>query len=85
MKMQMQEQFFKEQIKLLHDKRDEKEENFERLQQEEREKMKQTNGSRSNTDEYRNRYSDSCLPNSNIGKTMVCLRKTVLQISCSFP
>ncbi|KAA0063087.1 protein SUPPRESSOR OF GENE SILENCING 3 [Cucumis melo var. makuwa] len=56
--MQMQEQFFKEQIKLLHDKRDEKEENFERLQQEEREKMKQTNGSRSNTDEYRNRAED---------------------------
>lgn len=55
MKMQMQEQFFKEQIKLLHETRDEKEENFERLQQEEREKMKQTNVGRSNTDEYRSR------------------------------
>lgn len=56
--MQMQEQFFKEQIKLLHETRDEKEENFERLQQEEREKMKQTNVGRSNTDEYRSRAEE---------------------------
>lgn len=53
MKMQMQEQFFKDQIKLLHETRDEKEENFERLQQEEREKVKQNNAS--NADEYRTR------------------------------
>ncbi|KAG7011098.1 Protein SUPPRESSOR OF GENE SILENCING 3, partial [Cucurbita argyrosperma subsp. argyrosperma] len=55
--MQLQEQFFNDQIKLLHEMRDEKEENFERLQQEEREKMKQTDGSHSNT-HYRSRAED---------------------------
>lgn len=53
--MQLQEQFFKEQIKLLHETRDEKEETFERLQQEEREKVKQTNATEPNADEYRGR------------------------------
>lgn len=56
--MQLQEQFFKEQIKLLHETRDEKEETFERLQQEEREKVKQTNATEPNADEYRGRGED---------------------------
>lgn len=56
MKMELQEQFFKEQIKLLHATRDEKEDNFERLQQEKREEVKQTNVRQSNADEYRSRY-----------------------------
>ena len=56
MKMQLQEQFFKEQMELLHKTREETEENFERMQQEEREKVKkQTNASQSTTDEYRSR------------------------------
>ncbi|XP_062083741.1 protein SUPPRESSOR OF GENE SILENCING 3 [Humulus lupulus] len=38
--MILQEEFFKDQLKIIHDSRDVKEENFERLQQEEREKVK---------------------------------------------
>jgi hypothetical protein len=55
MKMYMQEQFFKEQIKILHETRDEKEENFERLQQEEREKIKLSIANPSDADESRRR------------------------------
>jgi hypothetical protein len=55
MKMYMQEEFFKEQIKIIHETRDEKEENFERLQQEEREKIKLSNANPSDADESRRR------------------------------
>lgn len=41
-KMYEQEQFFKDQIKIIHESRDAKEESFERLQQEQREKVKQS-------------------------------------------
>ncbi|XVF58918.1 hypothetical protein PTKIN_Ptkin07bG0104600 [Pterospermum kingtungense] len=51
--MDYQEQFFKEQIKYIHEARDEKEENFEMLQQQQREKVKQSNPNPSNTEEYR--------------------------------
>jgi len=40
--MYEQEQFFKERISSIRDKRNAKEENFERMQQEEREKVKKT-------------------------------------------
>ncbi|KAM5558546.1 protein SUPPRESSOR OF GENE SILENCING 3 [Rosa sericea] len=42
--MYEQEQFFKDQIKIIHESRDAKEEGFERLQQEQREKVKQSHG-----------------------------------------
>jgi hypothetical protein len=51
MKMYMQENFFKEQIKIIHETRDEKEESFERLQQEQREKIKLLNANPSSADE----------------------------------
>lgn len=55
-KMYMQEQFFKEQIKGIHESRDATEEKFELLQQEEREKVKkQSNTDPSNAEEYRRR------------------------------
>ncbi|XP_057978247.1 protein SUPPRESSOR OF GENE SILENCING 3-like [Malania oleifera] len=41
--MDFQEQFFKDQITIIHDARDAKEDEFEKLQQEEREKVKQAN------------------------------------------
>ncbi|XP_020233536.1 protein SUPPRESSOR OF GENE SILENCING 3 [Cajanus cajan] len=40
--MYMQEQFFKDQIRIIHDSRAAKEEDFERMQQEKREKVKQS-------------------------------------------
>ena len=52
--MYMQEQFFKDQIKIIHDSRDAKEEDFERMQQEEREKVKQSSTTgHVNAEEYR--------------------------------
>ncbi|XP_050364361.1 protein SUPPRESSOR OF GENE SILENCING 3 [Argentina anserina] len=42
--MRAQEEFFKEQIRIIHESRDAKEEGFERLQQEQREKVKQSHG-----------------------------------------
>lgn len=55
--MYLQEQFFNEQIKIIHESRNEKEENFERVQQEEREKVKQSNAAAntSNDEEIRQR------------------------------
>lgn len=41
--MDFQEQFFKEQLEIIHKTRDAKEEEFEKIQQEEREKKKQSN------------------------------------------
>lgn len=53
--MDFQDNFFKEQIKVIHEARDAKEEDFEKLQQEEREKINQFNVmvNPSNADEYR--------------------------------
>ncbi|KAH1067830.1 hypothetical protein J1N35_032817 [Gossypium stocksii] len=51
-----QEQFLKEQIKFIHEARDEEEEKFEKLQQQQREKfVKQSTPNTSNTEEYRRR------------------------------
>lgn len=56
--MDAQEQFFKEQIKNMHEARDAMEDKFEVLQQQERERVKQSNTNPSNTAEFRCRYSD---------------------------
>ncbi|PPD92341.1 hypothetical protein GOBAR_DD10706 [Gossypium barbadense] len=56
--MDFQEQFFKERIKFIHEARDEKEESFEKLQQQQREKVKQSNPNPSNTEEYRRRADE---------------------------
>jgi len=55
--MYMQEQFFKDQIKIIHDSRDAKEEDIKRMQPEECEKVKQscTTG-HVNAKEYRLKY-----------------------------
>ncbi|KAB2044256.1 hypothetical protein ES319_D01G076000v1 [Gossypium barbadense] len=53
--MDFQEQFFKERIKFIYEARDEKEESFEKMQQQEREKVKQSNPNPSNAEEYRRR------------------------------
>ena len=47
MKMDQQQQFYEDQLKIIRESRDEKEENFERMQQEEREKVKQLNANSS--------------------------------------
>jgi len=51
--MYEQEQFFKERISSIHDKRNAKEEDFERMQQEEREKVKKTTTGPANAEEER--------------------------------
>lgn len=53
--MDYQEEFFKEQIKLIHDARDEKEENFEKIQQQERKKVKQFLENPSSTEDHQRR------------------------------
>ncbi|XP_038722073.1 protein SUPPRESSOR OF GENE SILENCING 3-like [Tripterygium wilfordii] len=50
--MDYQEEFFKEQIRVIHEARDAKEEDFEKMQQEEREKVKKLNVNPSNSEEY---------------------------------
>ncbi|KFK27663.1 protein suppressor of protein silencing 3-like [Arabis alpina] len=55
--MDAQDRFFKESIKQIHGKRDAKEENFERLQQQERAKVKNTNPF-SNDDDPRKRAEE---------------------------
>ncbi|KAF2283439.1 hypothetical protein GH714_005531 [Hevea brasiliensis] len=55
--LDFQEQFFKDQLKLIHEARDAKED-FENLQQKEREKAKQLSSSPSNTEDYRRRYGE---------------------------
>ncbi|KAM7255592.1 hypothetical protein ACFE04_008490 [Oxalis oulophora] len=56
--MDYQENFFKDQIQIIHEATDAKEEEFERLQQQVREKMQQSNANPSNTDEYLRRTED---------------------------
>ncbi|KAJ0090887.1 hypothetical protein Patl1_14794 [Pistacia atlantica] len=53
--MDFQEQFFKDQIKIIHEARDLKEEDFEMVQQQEREKVKQSIENPSNTEDYKKR------------------------------
>ncbi|KAJ0091350.1 hypothetical protein Patl1_14907 [Pistacia atlantica] len=53
--MDFQEQFFKDQIKIIHGARDLKEEDFEMVQQQEREKVKQSIENPSNTEDYTKR------------------------------
>ncbi|KAE8673927.1 SGS3 [Hibiscus syriacus] len=56
--MDYQEQFFQEQIKFIHEARDEKEERFEKLQQQQRENVKLSNPNPSNTQEYKRRADE---------------------------
>jgi len=51
--MYMQEQFFKDQIRIIQDSRAAKEEEFERMQQEKRDKVKPSSSSPSNEEEGR--------------------------------
>lgn len=54
--MDFQEQLFKDQINIIHETRNAKEEDFEKLQQQEREKVKQSIAVPTNTEEYKRRY-----------------------------
>lgn len=54
--MDYQEQFFKEQIKVIHEARDAKEDDFEKFQQDKREKVKQLSGNPSAIEDPRTRY-----------------------------
>lgn len=56
--MDFQEQLFKDQIRIIHEARDEKEENFEKLQQQEREKVKQSIANPKNTEDYKRRAEE---------------------------
>ncbi|TYH66203.1 hypothetical protein ES332_D06G106900v1 [Gossypium tomentosum] len=60
--MDFQEQFFKERIKFIHEARDKKEESFEKMQHQEREKVQQSNPNPSNAEGYkcRKKRLDSC-------------------------
>ena len=54
--MDYQEQFFQDQIKVIHKARDAKEDDFEKFQQEKREKVKQLSGNPSAIEDPRCRY-----------------------------
>ncbi|XP_054822677.1 protein SUPPRESSOR OF GENE SILENCING 3 [Prosopis cineraria] len=56
--MNLQEQFFKDQMKVIHESRNAKEEDFERMQQEEREKVKESSASSINAEERRRRADE---------------------------
>lgn len=56
--MDFQEQLFKDQIRIIHEARDAKEENFEKLQQQEREKVKQSIANPTNTEDYMSRAEE---------------------------
>ncbi|XP_052192935.1 protein SUPPRESSOR OF GENE SILENCING 3 [Diospyros lotus] len=56
--MDFQEQFFKDQLKIIHEARDAKEDDFEKIQQEEREKVKQSNANLSSTEDRRRRADE---------------------------
>ncbi|KAK4284325.1 hypothetical protein QN277_001176 [Acacia crassicarpa] len=56
--MNLQEQFFKDQMKVIHESRNAKEEDFERMQQEEREKAKESSASSINAEERRRRADE---------------------------
>lgn len=59
--MNMQEQFFKDQIRVIHESRNAKEEDFERIQQEEREKVKQSSTGPISAEEWRRKYENVIL------------------------
>lgn len=54
--MDYQEKFFKDQIQTIRDKTDEKEEIFEKLQQDDRKKIEESKTLASNTEDLRRRY-----------------------------
>ncbi|KAK2977705.1 hypothetical protein RJ640_026845 [Escallonia rubra] len=56
--MDSQEQFFKEQIQIIHSARDAKEDNFEKIQQEEREKVKVKQSSSASMEDHRHRLEE---------------------------
>ncbi|CAK9156052.1 unnamed protein product [Ilex paraguariensis] len=56
--MDFQEQFFKDQIKIIHEARDAKEDNFEKIQQDEREKVKQSTGNHTSNEDYHGRAEE---------------------------
>ncbi|KAA8531280.1 hypothetical protein F0562_005989 [Nyssa sinensis] len=66
--MDYQEHFFKDQLKIIHVARDEKEDNFEKIQQEEREKVKQSIENPSTMEDHRHRAEE-------IAKFIVCQDK----------
>lgn len=51
--MEYQEQFFKDQIKIIHDARTAEEDKFEKIQQEQREMVKQSNANTSSVEDHR--------------------------------
>ncbi|TMW97004.1 hypothetical protein EJD97_006393 [Solanum chilense] len=51
--MEFQEQFFKDQIKIIHDARTAREDNFEKTQQEQREMVKQSNANTASVEDHR--------------------------------
>lgn len=53
--MYLQEKFFKDKIKIIQESRNAYEEDFERLQQEERQKVKQSTSNTSNAEEIHQR------------------------------
>lgn len=57
--MNLQEQFFKDQMQIIHESRNAKEEDFERMQQEERAKAKESSKNSVNAEELRRRYGVS--------------------------
>ncbi|KAK4256864.1 hypothetical protein QN277_006531 [Acacia crassicarpa] len=56
--MNLQEQFFKDQMKVIHESRNAKEEDFEMMQQEEREKAKESSASSINAEDRRRRADE---------------------------
>ncbi|CAK7328573.1 unnamed protein product [Dovyalis caffra] len=53
--LDFQEQFFKEQLQTIHEQREAKEEDFEKLQQDKRQQVKKSNANPSSAEDYRNR------------------------------
>lgn len=54
--MDYQEQFYKDQLKIIHEARDAKEDDFEKFQQEKREKVKRSGGNTGAIEDPRRRY-----------------------------
>lgn len=67
--MDFQEQFFKDQIKIIHEARCAEEDSFELLQQKEREKVEQSNSNTTSTEDYKRRY---CLYPTTRKITLAC-------------
>ncbi|KAJ6364900.1 hypothetical protein OIU76_029806 [Salix suchowensis] len=56
--LDFQEQFFKEQLETIHEQRGVKEEDFEKLQQDKRQLVKELNANPCNTEDYRSRVEE---------------------------